>query len=125
MVKGLKRNEVVVFIIMLTISVFSVSFIPCEASAEVILTQISPSEGFVGIEVTLVGEITTENGSYEILFDDKMLQEGNATFTSVSDSFIVPDSTLGLHDVVIKDVTNGTLSPSTLVPSQKTIATEP
>ena len=112
MVKRLKRNEVVAFIIMLTISVFSVSFIPCEASAEVILTQISPSEGFVGTEVTLDGQITTENGSYEILFDDKVLQEGNATFTSVSDSFIVPDSTLGLHDVVIKDVSNGTLSPS-------------
>jgi len=110
--KRLKRNEVVAFIIMLTISVFSVSFIPCEASAEVILTQISPSEGFVGTEVTLVGQITTENGSYEILFDDKVLPGGNATFTSVSDSFIVPDSTLGLHDVVIRDVTNGTLSPS-------------
>jgi hypothetical protein len=45
------------------------------------------------------------------LYDDKVLEEGNATSTSVSDSFIVPESTLGIHNVVLKDVNNGTLSP--------------
>ena len=111
MVRKLKRNEVVALIIMLTISVCSVSFIPHEVLAEVILTQISPTEGFVGTEVAIEGQIITENGSYEILYDGEVLGEGNAISTDVSDSFIVPDSTLGIHNVILRDVANDTQSP--------------
>ena len=106
----LNQTEAIVFLAILIISIVSLNLITHEVLAEVVIEQISPAEGYVGTEVTLKGQVTTVNGSYEILFDGTKVQEGNATLTEVSDIFIVPSSTSGLHGVVLRDVTNATES---------------
>ncbi|MCW3981414.1 MAG: hypothetical protein NWF11_08080 [Candidatus Bathyarchaeota archaeon] len=108
--KRLNQTEAIVFLAILTISIVSLNLITHEVLAEVTIEQISPAEGYVGTEVTLKGQVTTVNGSYEILFDGTKVQEGNATLTEVSDIFIVPPGTSGLHGIVLRDVTNATES---------------
>ncbi|MCW4052353.1 MAG: carboxypeptidase-like regulatory domain-containing protein [Candidatus Bathyarchaeota archaeon] len=106
----LNQTEAIAFIAILIMSIISLNLITHKVLAEVALEQITPTEGYVGTEVTLKGQVTTVNGSYEVLFDGTKVQEGNATLTEVSDIFIVPSSTSGLHGIVLRDVTNATES---------------
>lgn len=106
----LNQTEVIIIAVTLIISIVSLTLITHEVLAEVVIEQISPEEGYVGTEVTLNGQITTVNGSYEILFDGAEVQAGNATLTEVSAIFIVPSTTSGLHGIVLRDVTNATES---------------
>ncbi len=104
------QTETIFIIATLTISILSLTFIMQEVIAEVTIDQISPEEGYVGTEVTLNGQITTVNGSYEILFDGAEVKTGNATLTAVSTIFTVPSATSGLHSIVLRDVANATES---------------
>lgn len=96
--------EATIFIAIIMVSFFSVAVVMREVSAEVSIIKIVPAEGFVGTEVTVVGQINTENGSYTILFDDTPKKNGTATFTDVSDTFEIPRSALGSHEVKLIDV---------------------
>ncbi|MCK5631249.1 hypothetical protein KAH85_01690, partial [Candidatus Bathyarchaeota archaeon] len=96
-----------VFSVFILATVFSTHFI-CSVQAQPTLTSITPEEGTVGTEVAIVGEIETVNGSYEVLFDDKVYGSGVASTVAVADSFQVPNSTSGIHEIRLRDVANET-----------------
>ncbi len=103
-------KETGILILILTISVLHTAFFVSRASAVVSIDEMTPTEGFVGSEVALSGQINTVNGSYEILFDGETVKSGSANFLSVSETFIVPNSTVGLHDVRLRDTMNNSES---------------
>ncbi|UCG36319.1 MAG: carboxypeptidase regulatory-like domain-containing protein [Candidatus Bathyarchaeota archaeon] len=78
-----------------------------DASAEVSITLLSPSEGLVGAIVTLTGYITTENGSYKVFFAEKEVESGIADLHDVSKAFVIPNSTAGENLVKLHDVETG------------------
>ncbi|UCE96888.1 MAG: hypothetical protein JSV51_04690 [Candidatus Bathyarchaeota archaeon] len=90
-------------IILLTLTFFTTWTIP-HVSAEVSISLLSEYAGGVGDLVRLTGQINTTDGAYEILFDGLPVQEGNATLTTVEDSFLVPNSTEGDHTVSLRDI---------------------
>jgi hypothetical protein len=108
--RRLNQTETILIIATLTISILSLTLITHKVIAEVTIDQISPEEGYVGTEVTLNGQITTANGSYEVLFDGAGIHAGNATLTAVSAIFTVPPAVSGLHSIVLRDVANATES---------------
>ena len=105
-----KHREVIIFLFILVLSVFQLAFLAREASAEVSINNMTPTEGYVGTEVTVIGQINTINGAYEILFDGELVKNGTANLAVVSETFIVPNSTAGLHEVRLRDLLNGTES---------------
>jgi len=108
-----KRREVAtVFITMILITTLAASFTP-KAAAATPTISINPTSGPVGTEVRVNGTIDTSNGSYRILWDGKNVREGicNGT-TMVNDTFIVPFSVKGYHNITLNDVTPGTNSTS-------------
>jgi hypothetical protein len=65
----------------------------------------TPSQGTVGTTVNLVGNITTVNGNFSILWDGGVLVSNvTAVGNSVNVSFVVPSATLGNHTVMLLDV---------------------
>lgn len=107
MYKKLSIKTITSFLIILLLPVFFIVLSTPKVSAEVSISQLSPSKGIVGTVVSLTGQISTENGSYRIFFGDKEVQSGTATLYDVSDTFIVPNSTSGDHLVKLQDVTSG------------------
>ncbi len=103
-------KKIVALSIFLLVSAFFAALPAPKVSAEVSINALSKSEGFVGDLVGLTGQINTVNGSYEILFDGTLVKSGNATFTAVMDTFVVPNSTSGDHTVRLRDVLNATES---------------
>jgi hypothetical protein len=103
---NLKRMVSFSVAILLVLTIFTALYTP-QALATVSISQVSPSQGPVGTVVTLTGQITTENGSYKIFLGIKEVKSGNASQTSVSTTFIVPNATSGEHLIVLKDVTTG------------------
>jgi len=104
------HRKVIIFLFILIFSVSHLAFLAREVSAEVSISEMTPTEGHVGTEVNVIGQINTVNGSYEILFDGELMKNGTADLTVVSDTFIVPNSTAGLHEVRLRDVLNYTES---------------
>ncbi|MCK4223147.1 hypothetical protein KAX01_02525, partial [Candidatus Bathyarchaeota archaeon] len=104
------HRKVIIFLFILILSVSHLAFLTREVSAEVSINEMTPAEGHVGTEVNVIGQISTVNGSYEILFDGELAKNGTADLTAVSDTFIVPNSTAGLHEVRLRDVLNDTES---------------
>ncbi len=104
---NLKRTVSFSVVMLLVLTFFTALYTP-KALAEVSISQISPNTGLVGTVVTLTGQITTQNGSYKILFGTREIKNGTATQTAVSTTFTVPNSTFGkqlikLHDVATKE----------------------
>jgi hypothetical protein len=104
------RKEAIILVLILAISVLQTAFYVNRVSATVSIDEMTPAEGFVGTEVALSGQINTANGSYEILFDGEIVKNGTADVTTASEAFIVPNSTVGLHNVQLRDVSNDTES---------------
>lgn len=75
--------------------------------AEVSISELSPSQGFVGTVVSITGTINTANGSYKIFFDGEEVDSGNATQNQVSATFTILNSTFGNHPVTLQDVSTG------------------
>jgi len=98
------------FLIILLVSAFFAALPTPKVYAEVSISELSEDEGFVGDLVNLTGQINTINGNYEILFDGTTVKSGNATLGTVEDTFLVPNSTSGNHDVQLRDVLNTTES---------------
>jgi hypothetical protein len=73
--------------------------------AEPIIIAMTPAEGTVGTTVNLVGNMTTANGTFQVLWDNAVLvSNATAVGNSVNVSFSVPPSTLGNHTVMLLDV---------------------
>jgi len=76
---------------------------------------IDPTSGRWGTMVWVVGKIVTSNGTYQILWNGKSVKEGIAQSDgAVNDTFIVPPSAKGDHNITLYDVNQTTESiPST------------
>ncbi len=68
--------------------------------------SISPNSGPVGQTVRVIGEIGTPNGTYKIRWDGTDVKQGACPLgsTLVNDTFTVPSSVKGSHNVSLFDV---------------------
>ena len=109
-----RRKVVATFVTMLLITTLMASLLP-EATATpspIKIDSIDPQSGPVGETVRVIGEIDTLNGSYQILWDGKNVTEGTCKSgtKTVNDTFTVPPSVNGNHNVTLYDATNGNQS---------------
>jgi len=98
---------------MLLATTFIAAFMPPALATPIEITSIDPDSGPVGTIVRVIGEIDTLGGFYEIWWDwESLLKEGNCLTDSkeVNDTFTVPSSSEGVHDVVLFDITSYTES---------------
>jgi len=105
-----KGKTTATFIALLLTATFIASLLLPQATAAPTITDITPDSGPVGTTVRVVGEIDTANGSYQIRWDGKSVKNGTAVETAVNDTFIMPPSTEGDHNVTVYDVTGDTES---------------
>jgi len=72
---------------------------------------IDPTSGRWRTTVRVVGRIVTSNGTYQILWDGKNVKEAiGQSDGAVNDTFIVPPSVKGYHNVTLRDVNQTTES---------------
>ncbi len=102
--KKLHLKTITSFSIILLVLTFFTALPTSKVYAEVSISELSQSEGFVGDLIELTGQINTTDGAYEILFDGVSVESGDATLTTVEDIFVVPNSTKGDHTVTLRDV---------------------
>lgn len=100
-----KTKSLMFLLLILTSAVVAFSFLP-HASAETQIIRLSTLVGNVGSTVLLEGNITKGNGTYQIRWDDDPtpLVSRNATGNEVNASFLVPETTVGTHNVTLIDV---------------------
>ncbi len=108
--KKQQTEKALAFLVILLVSTLFAALSAPQVFAEVSISELSDSEGFVGDLVELSGQINTINGSYEILFDGSPVKTGDATLRDVEDEFLIPNTTTGDHDVQLRDVVNATES---------------
>ncbi len=80
------------------------------------IISLSPSNGYVGTLVTLVGTIDTSNGAFRVRGETTtgtILQSGTASGTNVIAHFAIPTAARGTYNVFLEDVTTGSSSAST------------
>jgi hypothetical protein len=106
--KGLLRSikRATFLLLMLTSMTLAFSLSP-SVSASVSILTLNPASGNVGTSVQVAATITTENGGFEILFNDSLVTSGNATGNNVDASFAVPETAGGNYSVTVIDVTSG------------------
>jgi len=105
-----KKSKITTALIALLLTTaFSASLLP-QATATPTINTIAPNTGPVGTPVRVNGTIETTNGSYQILWDGESVKNGTAVDIAVNDTFTVPISTEGDHNVTLYDVDNKTES---------------
>ncbi len=74
------------------------------------IDKIDPDRGPVGTKVRVLGEIIELNGSYQILWDGQNVTPARpASGRTVNDTFMVPPSVRGIHNVTLSDITYPTV----------------
>lgn len=88
---------------------FAMSFLmmPRAVAGAVAIASLQPTSGLVGTQVQLTGNVTNAGDAYEIRFDDNVVTTGNASANLANASFIVPQTTLGDHNVRLFDLASG------------------
>lgn len=99
-----KPLTILLLILMFTVAAFS--SLP-KANAETEITSITPPSGYVGTQVELIGNISTENGQYSVQFDEVDITSGTSEGYEVNASFYIPSAFAGNHNVTLVDVTTG------------------
>jgi hypothetical protein len=116
---SLKKTKSLAFLLLiLTSTVMTLSFLS-RVRAQTTITSISPTSGYVGMNVTLIANITTPNGQCQVLFDEvPRLSEVNATGNNLTASFVVPHTFEGVHNVTVVDLRAGEndTAPFTVLP---------
>jgi hypothetical protein len=102
----LKTEQLTCLLLLLTLVVMSLSLLP-KVQAGMTITSMAPTSGTVGASVQLLSNLTTANGTYQILFDDALVSTGNATANSVNATFTVPEAKAGNHNVWVVDEKTG------------------
>lgn len=106
MTKSLPRTVKTTALIILTLSsVIMTLTLLTTVHAATSITSIEPTTGTVGTTIRTIANITTQNGAYEIKFDNQILTTGNATQNAVNDTITVPHTYGGEHNVTIRDTT--------------------
>ena len=104
-----KIKLLTILMLILTFTVVSLSFLP-KAKAETEIISLTPSSGYVGTTVQLIGNISSEGGQYIVQFDEIDIASGNATGYEVTETFNVTSTFVGNntfagdHNVTLIDV---------------------
>jgi hypothetical protein len=102
-----KAESLACLLLVLTSVFVAISFLPQAEGSTAVISMI-PTNGNVGQVVQFVANISTANGTYQILWDNYALTaNASATGNSVNASFAVPFTTSGDHNVTIVDWTKG------------------
>lgn len=102
-----KAESLACLLLVLTSVFVAISFLPQAKGASAVISML-PTNGYVGTVVQFVANISTANGTYQILWDNYALTaNASATGNSVNASFAVPFTTSGDHNVTIVDWANG------------------
>jgi hypothetical protein len=104
---GLRTKGLVCLFLMLTTMVVGFTLLP-RANAVMVISAVNPGTGNVGSLVTLVANLTTTNGVYNVTFDGAVVAVGNAVGNQVNATFTVPETTLGNHTLNVVDLANTT-----------------
>jgi hypothetical protein len=90
----------------LLISVFAIFLYFPVSTAQPDITRIIPPshEGKVGETVQIEGIIETEDGAYNLFFDEEFMVSGNAEQNLVKASFKIPNRPAGNYTITIQDV---------------------
>jgi hypothetical protein len=99
-----KAPSLVCSVVILASFFASLSLFPTVRATTAVISM-TPTQGTVGTTVNLVGNITTVNGNFSILWDGKaLLSNVTAVRNNATVSFAVPSATLGNHVVMLLDV---------------------
>lgn len=103
-----RRAESLACLLLILTSAFAaVSLLP-EVKAETVVIEMTPNLGNIGTTIHLGANITSANGTYQILWDGLVLvSNASAVGNAVNASFTVPPSTSGSHTVMVFDVAKG------------------
>jgi len=105
------------------------SLLPQTTATPTTITTVTPDSGPVGTTVRVTGEIDTLNGSYQIRWDGESVTNGTceSNTRAVNDTFAVPLSAEGDHNVTLYDIANATESaPETFtVTTSYSVSAEP
>jgi len=102
-----KQFKSILFLTILLLSVFTISFIYTQVSiAQPQITRITPSthKGKVGETIKIEGTIETENGAFNIFFDEELMTSGKAEGINIKASFSVPHRPVGNYTILLQDV---------------------
>jgi len=128
MKNGAKKLTLAFLVTVLSVTLL-VQFTSRAAATSVTVTSINPDIGIVGTTVRIVGEIDTLAGTYHIKWDGEKVKEEHCASGSkaVNDTFTVPASVKGDHNVTLYDVTTEKQSAPVVftVTTSYQVSTEP
>ena len=124
-----KRKVNAAFATLLLTTTIIASLLPQTTANPTTITAITPASGRVGTTVRVIGETDTLNGSYQIRWDGETIMEGTCepNTQTVNDTFEVPLSGEGGHEVTLYDVnsTNESSPESFTVVTSYYVSAEP
>ena len=101
----LRRIGQLTCLLMLALGSIAISFLP-RVSAGIAMTQVTPQSGTVGTQVQVIGNLTTVNGNFNLLFDSTVVANGTALVNNVTTTFTVPSAAQGNHNLKLVDLTS-------------------
>jgi len=100
-----KKSTTVFMIALLALTLLSIYFIPRVAASPITIYYFSPSTGYVGDSVQVIGSIDNANGTYRVFFDEELMANGTASSQKdVNVMFSVPHRYKGSYIVRLYDV---------------------
>jgi hypothetical protein len=100
-----KSSKATAIIALIVASLF-LAAIPVQIAKATTITSIDPTEGPVGTEVRVIGNIDVLGGDYEITWDDTLVLESDtcdAGSTAVDVTVTVPSAVWGDHNITLVD----------------------
>ena len=123
------KKLVITLLTIFLVTTSSAPFMHRASATPIKVASIDPAEGPVGTTVRVVGEIDTLAGTYHIRWDGEKVKEEHCASGSkaVNDTFTVPASVKGNHNVTLYDVTTEKQSGPVLftVTTSYHVSTEP
>jgi hypothetical protein len=103
----LKKTRQLTCIALILTTIFTALYYMPKASASMAIITVDPQTAKVGTLVSITANVTTNNGTYAIFFDDQLVGNGTAAQQYAITNFTVPDAKFGAHYITIKDVATG------------------
>jgi len=99
-----KIKPLVFMFLILSSIILTFSSLP-KVEAQTSIISLDPPSGHVNATVQLTANISTVNGTFQVVFDEFNVTSGDATGNNVEASFVVPDAVAGSHNVTVIDTT--------------------
>jgi len=103
-----RKAESLTCLLIVFASVFAGLSLLSEVKATTPVISLTPLSGNVGSNVQLVGNITTANGTFQVLWDSNLLLlNASAVGNNVNVSLTIPTATSGNHNITLTDFAIG------------------